>query len=147
MNQGFLLFLMFLAGVGIPMMAALNATMGQQLENPIAAVAILCTVALLAALILLAVLPLPVNFGNMLAAPRTTFAAGLLFIFYIASITYSAPRIGLGNAVVMVLLGQVACAAFIDHFGLFGTEPFPITLRRLAGFSLLAGGFWLVVAR
>ena len=147
MNHAFLLFLMLLAGVGIPVMAALNANMGQQLGNPIAAVTILCAVALTTSIALLALQPQPAGFSNLADAPKASFIAGFFFIFYIASITYAAPKIGLGNAVVMVLVGQVIAAALIDHFGLFGAESFPMNLRRLAGFGLLVGGFWLVTAR
>lgn len=147
MNHAFLLFLMLVAGVGIPVMAAMNANMGQHLGNPIAAVTILCAVALAAAIALLVLQPQPAGFEKLASAPRASFIAGFFFIFYIASITYAAPKIGLGNAVVMVLVGQVIAAALIDHFGLFGAESFPITLRRLAGFGLLVGGFWLVTAK
>ena len=147
MNHAFLLLLMLLAGVGIPVMAALNANMGQHLGGPIAAVTVLCAVALTAAITLVALQPGPAGFMKLATAPKASFVAGLFFIFYIASITYAAPKIGLGNAVVMVLVGQVIAAAIIDHFGLFGAESFPITMRRLAGFGLLVSGFWLVTAR
>lgn len=147
MNHAFLLFLMLLAGVGIPVMAALNANMGQHVGNPVTAVMVLCAVALVTATVLLAVQPQPAGFGKLADAPRAGFIAGFFFIFYIASITYAAPRVGLGNAVIMVLVGQVIAAALIDHFGLFGTESFPITPRRLAGFGLLVSGFWLVTTR
>lgn len=147
MNDGALLFLMLLAGMGIPIMAAQNASMGQHLNSPIAAVIILSTVALVGSLVLLILQPHSADFGKIMDAPKWGFVAGLFFLFYIASITYSAPKIGLGNAVVMVLIGQVICAALIDHFGLFGAAHLPITLPRIAGFGLLAAGFWLVIAK
>ncbi|MGB0696787.1 MAG: DMT family transporter [Rhodospirillaceae bacterium] len=147
MNQALLFVLMLFAGVGIPIMAALNASMGQHLSNPIAAVVLLCVVATCAAVVLLLLLPQPANFSRLADAPKLSFLAGFFFILYIGAITYSAPKIGLANAVLMVLIGQVICAALIDHFGLFGVEQYQITLRRLMGFAVLAIGFWLVVVR
>jgi len=111
--------LMVLAGLAVPVLAAMNANLGRAVGNPFLAVTVLCGVAFLTAIILLFI-------GQQGPAPRswpTNFASylgGVLFVVYIGSITYSAPRIGLGNAVFCVLLGQLACAALIDHFGWFG---------------------------
>ena len=52
--------------------------------------------------------------------PKHLFLAGLLVAFYVLSITWVAPRFGLGNAIMCVLLGQLISAAVIDQFGLMG---------------------------
>jgi hypothetical protein len=53
-------------------------------------------------------------------APKHLFFAGVLIAFYVLSITFIAPKFGIGNAVFFVLLGQLVSAAAIDHFALFG---------------------------
>jgi transporter family-2 protein len=53
------------------------------------------------------------------------------------------PKIGLGNAIFFVLLGQLAAAAIIDHFGLFGASVSPISLRRSFGLAVMAAGVFL----
>ncbi|MND03318.1 hypothetical protein D3C83_230870 [compost metagenome] len=43
-----------------------------------------------------------------------------------------------------VIVGQLAAALVIDHFGLFGAEVIPISAARVAGVLLLVGGVALI---
>ncbi|MEM9127998.1 MAG: DMT family transporter, partial [Pseudomonadota bacterium] len=72
------------------------------------------------------------------------FLAGVLVAFYVLSITFVAPRFGVGNAIFFVLLGQMISAAVIDHFGLFGAQRTPLDAMRLTGILLMAGGLALI---
>lgn len=146
MANGHLFILMLFAGIGIPVMAMLNASLGQHLGNPFAAVVILSIVALAGSALLLGITPAP-SWTGLKSAPPFTFAAGLLFLLYIGSITYSAPQIGLANAVLMVIVGQLICSAVIDHFGIGGALQIPLDLKRLAGFGLIGIGLYLAIAR
>lgn len=131
--------LMFLAGMGIPLMAALNADLGTRLQSALAAVAVLCSVALTVTLMIIALRPRP-NWQALASVPPASFAAGGLFVLYIASITWAAPRIGLGQAVLIVLVGQLISSALIDHFGLWNALPSPISSRRALGILLILAG-------
>ncbi|MCZ8098065.1 MAG: DMT family transporter [Burkholderiales bacterium] len=131
--------LMLVAGVGIPVMAALNAHLGARLQSPLAAVAVLSGVALVFTLGLMATQP-RANWQALSSAPPPLLLAGLLFVLYIGGITWTAPRIGLGNAVLMVLVGQLVSAALIDHFGLAGAIAAPLTFQRVTGLSLVVIG-------
>lgn len=143
MNQQVTLsLLMFAAGVGIPIMAALNAGLGARIDNPNAATAIAFMVAALAAFVSLVWTGLPA-LADVARAPPLTLAAGLLVAFYVLSVTFAAPRIGLGNAIFFVLLGQLVTAAVIDHFALFGALHSAITWRRVLGLVLMAIGVYL----
>jgi transporter family-2 protein len=64
--------------------------------------------------------------------------------FYLLTITWVAPRFGVGNAVFCVLLGQMVAASLIDHFGLFGAREVPVTMTRLFGILTMAGGLALI---
>ncbi len=134
--------LMFLTGIGIPLMATLNAGLGRQLESPAAATTILFAIALVLAVVALAIggLPSPDKFAAV--RPMTLFGA-LFVVAYILSITWAAPKIGIGNAVFFVLLGQLAAAAAVDHFGLWGALKSEITGRRVAGIAVMALGVYL----
>ena len=134
--------LMFATGIGIPTMAALNAGLGGRIGSPIAAGLILSVVGGLVCAAVL-VFTLPGSRINLLAAPPQFYAGGALMAFYVLSITIAAPRIGIGNAVFFVLLGQLVAAATIDHFGLFGSVVTPITVRRTAGIAVMAIGVFL----
>src|SRR3546814_15322864 len=73
--------------------------------------------------------------------PYTTLFRSFV-AFYVIAVTFIAPRFGVGNAIFFVLVGQIASAAAIDHFGLFGAARFPIDIRRTAGIALMVVGVW-----
>lgn len=135
--------IMFFAGLGIPVLAALNASLGTRIGAPFAAGAVLFAVAFLAAIAVAAatggIRALPL----LPAQPKHLFLGGLFVAFYVLSVTWIAPRFGVGNAVFFVLLGQLAAAGAIDHFGLFGARVSPLTLSRAAGIGLMAAGVML----
>lgn len=135
--------IMLLAGIGIPILAALNARLGGRIESPAAAATILFTVAFLGAALTMVATG---GTGALAAAPgqpKHLFLAGLLVAFYVLSITWVAPRFGLGNAITCVLLGQLLSAAVIDQFGLMGAIVRQVTPMRAAGLALMAAGVLL----
>lgn len=134
--------IMLAAGIGIPILAALNAALGRWLGAPAVAAAVLFLVALGVA-VLVALATHPGAFGKVAAAPKHLFLAGVLIAFYVLSITWIAPIIGVGNAVFFVLIGQMISAAAIDHFGLFGASVAPLSLTRAGGIALMAVGVFL----
>lgn len=133
---------MLVAGIGIPILAALNAALGVRLGSPVAAGTILFAVAFLSTSALLLITG-PSALLAAGSAPKHLFLAGLLVAFYVLSITFIAPRFGVGNAVFFVLLGQLISAAAIDHFGLFSAQISPLSLTRASGIALMAAGVWL----
>ncbi|MCV2891619.1 DMT family transporter [Lentibacter sp. XHP0401] len=135
--------IMLAAGIGIPVLAALNASLGTRLGTPFAAGLILFCVALSAAVVVLFLTGSASALAQAPAQPKHLFLAGLLVAFYVLSITWVAPRFGVGNAVFFVLLGQLISAAIIDHFGLFGARISPLSLSRAGGIALMASGVWL----
>jgi len=110
--------IMMLAGIGIPVLATLNATLGRLISAPAA-------------------------IAKVADAPKHLLLAGSLIAFYVLSITYIAPHFGVGNAVFFVLLGQLISAAAIDHFGLFGATQTPLTLMRGSGIAVMGLGVFL----
>jgi transporter family-2 protein len=134
--------IMLAAGIGIPVLAALNAALGRLIGAPAVAATALFAVALLSALVV-AMVTHPAAFARLAAAPKHLFLAGVLVAFYVLTITWIAPIIGVGNAVFFVLLGQLLAAAAIDHFGLFGANISPLSLTRASGIAVMAFGVFL----
>lgn len=134
--------MMLVVGMGIPMTAALNATLGTHIASPVAASAVLFAVGLVLTSVALALVgsPPPEVFSK---APWWTYAAAVGVVAYVLSVTWSAPRIGVGNAIFFVLLGQLIAAAVIDHFGLFGALQTSITPKRAIGLLVMALGVYL----
>jgi transporter family-2 protein len=135
--------LMFVAGIGIPLMATLNAGLGRQLTSPAAATFILYCVGLALAFgVMMAMGGFPA--AQKFQGIRPHFYMGAVFVvFYIVAITWAAPRIGVGNAIFFVLLGQLAAAAAIDHFALWGAAQSSITWRRVIGIAVMGLGVYL----
>ena len=133
---------MFLAGLGIPVLAALNAALGRHLEAPFGASTILFFIALACCLIV-STMQGGFSLAKAIEAPKHLFMAGCLVAFYVVSITYVAPRFGLGNAIFFVLLGQLLSAAVIDHYGLFNAAETRLNPLRIAGLLVMGVGVWL----
>lgn len=134
--------MMFAAGIGIPVFAAFNSGLGKQLGGPIAATAAAFAVGLVIALALVAATGWPQRVAFHFDVPYIWFGA-VFILFYSVSVTYAAPRIGLGNAIFFVLLGQIVAAAAIDHFGWLGTIQSALTPKRLLGIVVMAVGVYL----
>ncbi|WP_300015886.1 DMT family transporter [uncultured Roseobacter sp.] len=134
--------IMLLAGIGIPVLAALNAALGVRIGSPAAAATVLFTIAFLTCAVVMVVTG-PQALAKVASAPRHLLLAGVLIAFYVLSITFVAPNFGVGNAVFFVLLGQLISTAMIDHFGLFGARVTPMDASRTLGIALMAAGVFV----
>ncbi|MEH6685376.1 MAG: DMT family transporter [Qipengyuania sp.] len=134
--------MMFAAGLGIPVFAALNAGLGQQLGGPVAATAVTFAIGFVIATAVLVFTGFPAASTFTFERPWLWIGA-VVMLFYATSVAYSAPRIGLGNAIFFVLLGQIVAAAIIDHFGLLGSIQSAITPKRALGLAVMAFGLYL----
>lgn len=134
--------IMLLAGVGVPLLAGLNAALGVRVGSPAAAATVLFVVAFASSAAVVLVTG-PSALAKVATAPKHLLLGGVLIAFYVLSITFIAPHFGVGNAVFFVLLGQLVSAAAIDHFGLFGARVSPLDLTRAAGIALMAAGVFL----
>ncbi|TAG30723.1 MAG: DMT family transporter [Rhodobacterales bacterium] len=136
--------IMLAAGVGIPILAALNAQLGGRIGAPMAAGVVAMSVALVVAVAAVSLTGQARALALVVSQPLWLLLAGVLMAFYLLSITWIAPRFGVGNAEFCVLLGQMLAAAVIDHFGLFGARIVPMNGQRLAGILTMAGGLVLI---
>lgn len=133
---------MFLTGVGIPVLASMNGALGRSLGSPVAATVVVFVLGAVTSLAVLAWAGVP-GMASFAAAPRWSYFGALFMVFYLMSITFLGPRIGVGNAVFFVLLGQLVAATVIDHFALFGAARFAANPQRLAGVAVMALGVYL----
>ncbi|MEM7317876.1 MAG: DMT family transporter [Pseudomonadota bacterium] len=132
--------IMLAAGIGVPILAALNAALGRLIGSPTAAGVVLFAIAFAASAVVLFLMPGPQALTRVAEAPKHLLLAGVLIAFYVLSITHVAPHFGIGNAVFFVLIGQLISAAAIDHFGLFGAQVSPLTALRATGIGIMALG-------
>lgn len=146
-NQLFFACLMLATGIGIPVMAALSATVGTKYGSPAFAASILFLVALSISVIFLFAVE-----GGLKPFPKTSlpfyfYLGGVFVAFYVLSVTWVAPQFGVGNAVAFVLLGQIISMAAIDQFGLLGAATHAISFQRAIGLILMSVGVFLAVRR
>jgi bacterial/archaeal transporter family-2 protein len=141
--------LAFVSGSLIPVQAAANAALSRSLQGnvPVASVT-LFGVAMVASVLaaLLAGARIPAT-ESLTAAPWWSFLGGLIVAFYVFTITFLVPRIGVGTSISLVVTGQIVAALTIDHFGLLRSLTFPLTPVRLLGAGLMAVGVFLALRR
>jgi transporter family-2 protein len=133
---------MFLSGVGIPILATWNGALGHQLGTPAAATFVLFAVGLVLSAAILVIAGFPPRAAFTVDRTYLYFGAAFM-VFYALAVTWAGPKIGIGNAVFFVLLGQIVAAAIIDHFGLWGAIKSDLTVRRMAGIAVMVGGIYL----
>lgn len=143
----FYVFLMCVAGFGIPVMAALNGCLGSKLDSPALAASILFVVGAVVSLSYLFLLGGNPKSPVGQSIPIVFYMGGVFVAFYILSITWVIPRFGVANAISLVLLGQLISMTVINHFGLLGTLQNSISGQRLGGLAFMVVGVFLTVGR
>jgi transporter family-2 protein len=150
MKTTLLLWLLALvAGALIPAQAAANAALSRSLQGnvPFAALSLFLVAGAASVLaVVLAGAHLP-TVASLRAAPWWSYVGGLIVAFYVFSITFLAPRLGVGVAISLIVTGQIVAALTIDHFGLLRAPMFPLTPTRLVGAALMAVGVFLALRR
>lgn len=146
-NPFFFASLMLATGIGIPVMAALSATLGARYESTAFAASVLFLVALSVSVGFLYAVEGGLRPPPKAPVPFYFYLGGVFVAFYVLSITWVAPQFGVGNAVAFVLLGQLVSMAAIDHFGLLGAPTHTITATRAVGLVVMAIGVFLAVRR
>lgn len=146
-NYIFYALLMLVAGLGIPIMAALNGSLGAKIQSPALATSILFIVGSVVSLGYLFISGGMPKSSPVESIPVYFYFGGFFVIFYILSITWVAPKFGVGNAVSFVLLGQLISMAIIDHYSLLGAPQNSISIQRLIGILLMAAGVFMAVRR
>ena len=133
---------MLLAGMAIPVMAAMSGGIGVRVGNPSFATATVFAIAFVACAATAVATGFP-RIAQIATVPPYLYLGGLCVAFYGLAITFIGPRFGLANAIFCVLVGQIIAAALIDNFGWFGTPQAKLDGTRLLGMAVMVGGLFL----
>ncbi len=136
-----LVALTLLAGMGIPVMGALNGHLGAAVGTTFAAVVLFVVALGVGASALL--FQAPKLSLQQFQVPFQYYLGGVLVAFYILSITWVAPKLGLVQAIFIILLGQIASSVLIEHFGVLNVKQIPISFSRVAGVAFMLLGIYL----
>jgi bacterial/archaeal transporter family-2 protein len=131
------------AGAMLPIQFGINAQLASWVGGSVRAAFVSFVVGAVALLVTVAVTARgwPDRAGD---APWWVWTGGLLGAFYVLGSIVTAPKLGAATLVALILAGQAVASLLVDHFGWVGFEEQPISLLRVVGVLLLAGGVALV---
>ena len=133
-------------GALIPVQAATNAAMSRAIGSVAITSLALFAIGFVVVAVWAIVIrePLP-SLETLRHVPAYSYFGGFIVASYVLAITFLAPRLGVGNAIRLVVTGQIAAAVIIDHLGAFGAVVQRLTLGRAIGAVLMIVG--LILAR
>ena len=85
------------------------------------------------------------HLGSWRTVPWYALGAGILGLVVVSAISYAIPRLGVATTVTLIVTGQLAVGALLDHFGMLGAAVRPLELSRLIGLGVVFVGIWLMV--
>jgi transporter family-2 protein len=143
--RGLAYILGIVAGFGLTAQVGMNSKLRTVLSSAgtAALISFLVGTAGLVALLIATRAPLPSR-DTLAAVPWWAWFGGLMGAFYVAISTVVAASLGTTSLLGLTLLGQLATAVVVDHYGWLGLAQHPLTLTRLAGVALLGAGVWLI---
>jgi transporter family-2 protein len=133
------------AGVAITIQSGVNSQLRTSIQHPLMAAFISFVVGTIALAILLIfskdTIPGLAQYSSVIWYKYT---GGLLGAFVVTVTLISVAQIGAGNMFVLIVAGQLVTAVLMDHFGVLGMKPNPVSLQKFFGICLLVAGAWLV---
>ncbi|OOG70008.1 DMT family transporter [Sinorhizobium sp. A49] len=129
------------AGAVVPFQAGANAMLGRLIGHPLWAtvVSLSISLALIVPLMIALRVPMPTP-AETLKGPWWIWIGGAAGVIYITAALLLAPKLGAASFIVAVIAGQMAVSIVIDHYGLMGFPEKPVSVARLIGVGLIAGG-------
>lgn len=82
----------------------------------------------------------PTVFTRLKEVPIWLLTAGAMGGALVFGIAWTMPQLGAGNAVILMIAGQIISGMIFSHFGLLGSPVEPISITKLAGALLLIAG-------
>lgn len=141
MNNTVLIIAALLTGALVPLQLAFNGQLGGVTKNAFTASLIVFVTGALVLVVMVAVTrPVLPSMSDVAAAPKTVWLGGVIATIYILAIVVLTPKLGVGTTTMLILIGQLATAVVLDHFGAFGTQQASMNLWRLAGLGMMIAG-------
>ncbi len=134
----------FAAGAFLPIQAGINAMLSKAGGNYLHAAMISFIVGSLALAIYILLTKQTASWAGIKSAPAHAWVGGLLGAFYVTVIILCFQRLGPGLTFGTVVAGQMVISLILEHFSVFGGNPQPFNLLKLAGIALIVLGVILI---
>jgi bacterial/archaeal transporter family-2 protein len=135
------------AGALVAIQSVLNAALGKR-AGELGSLFVLASISAVAVLPLLIVFPGAANLRNLPGPSQWyLYLGGIIGLLIVAAPIFLVPRIGATATLTAVVVGQLALAVAIDHFGLLGVPRSELTITRILGVLILALGTLLIVKK
>lgn len=137
--------LVVLAGASIAVQSPINAALSRAVNSPLVGAAVSFGVGftLLAGLAL--VMGDGRGFGVALRQDWRLWLGGAFGAFYVWTIVWTLPRMGVVTAITALALGQLLAALVLDRIGAFGLPVREVSVPRILAALMVGGG--LVLSR
>ena len=133
------------AGIAITIQSGVNSQLRTAIQHPLMAAFISFVVGTVALAVLLIFSKDTIPGLSQYAAVNWyKYTGGLLGAFVVTVTLVSVSQIGAGNMFVLIVAGQLVTAVLMDHFGVLGLTPNPVSLQKFFGICFLVAGAWLV---
>lgn len=136
------------AGVALTVQSGINSQLRAAIQHPVMAAFISFVIGTIALAVML--LFTKETFPPLAQYSQVgwyKYTGGLLGAFVVTVTLVAVSRIGAANMFVLIVAGQLVTAVLMDHFGVLGMRPNPVSLQKFIGILLLVGGAWLVNKR
>jgi bacterial/archaeal transporter family-2 protein len=136
----------FLAGSASPIQAGASAQLNKGLASPVWAALFVYVSGLLGVIIVQLIVRAPVPFAQIGNGdlPWWAWSGGVLSISLTMTGLMLAQKLGSGVYTGLTLTASLLTSIALDHFGLVGFKPHPVSPLRGIGAGLLVTGIWLI---
>lgn len=135
-------------GLFMPVQAGLNAELTRVLKHPFAGAFVsLTTGAILVFTLVIFRGEGIMSLKRMSDVSPHLLLGGILGALFVGSSLFLIPRLGATAMIGAFITGQLVGSVLIDHYGLLGIQPTPISMTRIFGVLLLFVGVLLVLRK
>lgn len=145
MNKTFYYLLAFVVGMIIAAHLAMNADVGEKIENARAANAAFWVIGAVVAVIIWLASPGRSAISRLKDVNPLLLLAGTMGAALVLAIAVIIPRIGAGATNVLQLTGQVIAGILISQFALWSSPQESITALKVLGVVVMVGGAYMAV--
>ena len=130
-----------LAGMLLATQAAINSQLGHSLnQQPLLAALVSFLVGTVFLIIVVAAKGQLGAIALMPEQPWWKWVGGLMGAFMVCASIILAPKLGVANMLLFIIIGQLMAGLLIDHYGLINMPVKPVDLGKVIGIGLMVLG-------